>query len=366
MSVVQLSLLDGGADAFVDDDTDDAAAAAAARGEDPKPVPAEPMSLEAMLLGHVQFLINTPPVAEVLTEFYEWLLGGLLGGAIVSRPRQGKTRCGRFCLKAIPSLLGFKIPWVEVPLRKMSEKYFKSEDDFFAYLLSRVDHLEKRGSTCTKRNRFVDFCVAQAKRSKSRMFIIFIDEAQKLSTLQLTWLLECSNEVEVEEKSVRIFLLFAAQTEFKDLKADLVKAGGTSQFVQRFMTAVHEFRGIQSEEELTVCLKNYATKEYPLGSGKPFTSNYLDTAPNPNLDVSTLAPIFWYEFGLIWKARLGNRSMEIGMHYVSAGLIRFLIYRRDPKYSLESDGQLVHDAVGRILFSDAVEDLACSIAAGAV
>lgn len=363
MQLVQLSLLDGGADAFIDDDTDDAPPATD-RGEEPKPIAAEPMSLEAMLLGHVQFLINTPPISEVLADLYEWLIGGHLGGAIVSRPRQGKTRCSRFCLKALPSLLGFKIPWVEVPLRKMSDKTFRSEDDFFAYLLSRVDHFEQKGNTCTKRLRFVDFCVTQAKRSKSKMFIVFVDEAQKLSTLQLTWLLECSNEAEVEERGVRIFLLFAAQTEFKELKADLIRAGGTSQFVQRFMTAVHNFRGIRSSAELQICLSNYATKEYPLGSGKPFTSNYLDTAPNPNLDVSTLAPLFWHEFGLIWRARLGNRPIEIGMHYVNASLIRFLIYRRDPKLHHASDAQLVHDAIARILFSDAVEDLASCIAAG--
>lgn len=349
-------------DAFVDDETDAAAAAAAAGGGAAVPILAEPMSLEAMLLGHVQFLVNTPPIAEVLTEFYEWLLGGLLGAAIVSRPRLGKTRCVRFCLKAIAGLLGFRIPWVEVPLRMLNPKAFKSEDDFFAYLLTRVNHLEKRGTTTAKRDRFIDFCVAQAKRSKSQIFILFVDEAQKLSAPQLIWLLECSNEV--EEKGCRLFLFLAAQSEFKQLKADLIKAGGNAQFVARFMTAVHDFRGLRSEDEMKICLSNYATREYPLGSGKPFTSNYLDTAPDPKLDVASLCSVFWYEFELVWKSRLGSLPMEVGMHYLSAALIRFLIYRRDPVKAKESDRQLIHEAIVRTKFSDAVDDLASSIAAG--
>lgn len=320
-----------------------------------------PMSLSAMLLGHVRFLINTPVIVEAQEQLAEWLLGGLLGGVFVGRPRLGKTRAARFCLRALPHLLGFHIPWVEIPLRKDELKGMRIKNDFFAFLLKRLGHIQKRGSVSDKADRFVEYCVAQAKRSGANIFIIYFDEGQKLSVNQLNWILECANEVEVEE--CRLFILMTAQTEFNDLRDRLVRTS-QEQFVARFMLGEFSFRGLMSEEEVCQCLEAYVTTEYPRGSGRTFASNYLDSAPNPSLDLKSLARDFMHEFGLLWKAKISDDPIEIPMHYFTASVIRFLIYRRDPEQSTKTDVELVHMAVERSLFETAVDVRASATKAG--
>jgi len=314
--------------------------------------PGEPMSMGAMLFGAVDLLVSTYPVAEVIEQVFDWLTGGLLGGAIVGRPRLGKTRAVRFCLKALPRIINVKFPWIEIPLRFLNERTCRCEDDFFTYLLDCVGSTEKRGSTGAKRNRFVEYCNSQASRSEARLMVLFLDEGQKLSALHLTWLLECGNEV--DQKGARLFLLFAAQPEFKELKASLLEQGKSEQYVARYFSADHDFRGLKSEEELKHCFGNYSTAQYPPGSGRSFASNYLDGAPNPNLNIASLSGLFWREFEIVWNSTRVGSPVEVGMHYVSGSLIKFLNLRRDPKHWEVPDHELVHEAVIHSHFSDAV------------
>lgn len=296
------------------------------------------------------FMIKTSPATRYLLKLTSWLTTGSHGAIVYGRPRLGKTMATRWILGAIRQLMGY-VPSLEVPTR---DQRLASEREFFQYVLRCAKHkFYDVGSAGDKRDRLTEWLVARARRSPLNAFILFIDEAHRLTELHFTWLLNIDNELDMH--GCRLFCLLVGQTELTDKKTRLIDRG-MEQIVGRFMVREFEFPGIRNLSELTACLNEFNNTEYPAGSETTFPQIFIPHAvAGGEFKLDDLAPAVWSAFEGLSSRAAGEGAFEIPMHYLTASLTEMLYcLRKTDKSPLQVPEALIKKCVSASGYSDSL------------
>lgn len=277
-----------------------------------------------VLVGNA-FQLNT----AVCSEYMLWLRGSLQCGEsgvlVFGTPRLGKTCATRWVLKALRGELGLKcwIPWTEVPCRGIEELSKKSSGPFFRHLLSSTKYrYSERLTNDRLRKQTATHLVSRGLRSQMRTYILFFDEAHKLTEQRFEWLLELSNEM--NQLGVRLFCLFVGQSELLDRRKEFINKG-LEQLLERFMQAEFAFRGLESRSELEEVLHRYDEVEYPPKSGLRFPETFVPLACAAGFKLADLADPLWNEFRKIWVAAGLGESVMIPMGHLAKALLKLLL-----------------------------------------
>lgn len=221
-----------------------------------------------------QYLIPTNPVLKMYKEVSRWITYRIPGGIIFGRPRLGKTRAIEFLMRTLPEQFGPDLPVFHI--RSLHSK-MANEGTFFECLLKDVGHgLPFTGKPNVKRDRLCKFLIEKGSVSRQKRIVLFIDEAQCLHDLQYGWLMDIYNELDRERICMTAVLVGQEQL-LHQLTAYM--RSHQDQIIGRFMVQEHRFTGIQTADDLTVCLKCFdEISDYPVGSGWSFTRYFFPEA----------------------------------------------------------------------------------------
>lgn len=264
------------------------------------------------------FQVKTPVVEEYAAKVVEALERGEHGVMVYGAPRLGRTMATRWILNQVTPIFGSPVASLEMPVRENSGK---SQNQFFSYLLYLAKHRHQSGSITDKRNRAVKWLAVRARRSQLNAVVLFIDEAHVLPAHAYRWLLEIDNELDCE--GLRLFVITVGQRALLETRKSLGEMAGGDQFVERFMATQFSFRGLRSEEEVRQCLVNFATTEYPQGSGRRFAEHYISALVERGYDLGAMAPPFWAECADVWSERLTG-TPELPMTHFTRSMILLL------------------------------------------
>lgn len=197
-----------------------------------------------------------------------------------------------------------------------------AEGAFFQYLLRCVKHKHYRsGNRGDKRDRLSEYLISRAQRSKLRTFILFFDEAHRLTIDHYDWLLSVANELDA--KGLRLFCLLVGQAPLLDVKAALSETN-EDQLVERFMLGEFAFRGIHSATEAAGCLGSFDATVYPVGGGKRFPEHYAPELCESGFHLQDIGQLFWEAFCDTWTSAKLQGTPTVPMAYFTRAMLRLL------------------------------------------
>lgn len=293
------------------------------------------------------FVINSPPITELYDKILKWLKNKHSGGIVYGIPRIGKTEAIKHIRMRLADEYGTALVTF---IFNCSKKKNPTADKFYKECLISVNHyFSSSGDEIEKRERLVTFIANATKDIATRRVVIFIDEAQKLSNEEYEWLVDLYKCL-VNRKIFPVFILIG-QHELANRRNVAVLAG-QFQIIGRFMSDIHKFRGLKSQDEILECLSQFDEgSEYPEGSGWSFTKYYFPAAFTYGWRLSSQSGIIWKAFNdIIRQYKLPrNDGYGIPMQYFISAVCSVLrgssnLEATDPQISLNSWKEAIEDS----------------------
>lgn len=220
------------------------------------------------------YLIPTNEISRMYEHVLSWIENRSPGAIIYGRPRLGKSRATSYLVKRLPLDIGENTPIYHILCRRYKNP---NENFFFEDLLKSVGHsIITTGKLNQKRDRLMKFLLEQTSISNSKKIIFFIDDAQRLIEIQYDWLMDLHNEL--DSYGITLTTILVGQKELIHQKSAFIN-GGKHQIIGRFMCHQYRFKGIESLNDLQICLNCYDSDSYyPSDSECTFTEYFLTDA----------------------------------------------------------------------------------------
>lgn len=233
--------------------------------------------------GSNQFNIATQTIINLQLQVEKWMKYGNTGAIIYGKPRVGKTRAILYITRELQEKYGPELP---VYVYNVTS-HAASDKKFYQELLLTVGHPEfERGTTTILKNRLLNSLVASASVTKSKKVVLFIDEAQNMSTNDFEWLMDIYNNLSLWDIHMVSFLF--GSLELKSLKSAMIMAQ-KKQIIGRFMVDEFNFKGIMGARDIAVTLLNFDTPISTNGEMLVLTQIYFPEAYDDGYRISTCA-----------------------------------------------------------------------------
>lgn len=129
-----------------------------------------------------------------------------------------------------------------------------------------------------RRERLVNYIVERCKAIRSRLVILFFDEANRLLDEDYDYIVDLDNELAAF--NIRLFMVFVRQLDadgFEESKS--LKEKFPSQIVGRFLMESHQLYGLQDLEQVRHALNRYDNHAFwPIGSKTSYTAYWAPVA----------------------------------------------------------------------------------------
>ncbi len=259
------------------------------------------------------YSLPTPPVEFAFGQIAAGIATGLPGMAWVAYPRFGKTSASLFIQTHLGETLEGTPIVVYVPKAHMNP----DEGRFYKELLIASGFGIPPGRDVTERfSRLWKGWWAWVVSTKAKKVVLIIDEAQKLSVMEFSWLIDIANEL--AQVHVSLCVVLFAQPELVGLRNTFLHAGRMD-IVGRFMVQLHNFEGIRSASELASvmeALDNPDLSEYPTGSGCSCTRFFASKAYAAGWRLHHHAGALWAAF----EQCAANAGDEVLAHGISVAM----------------------------------------------
>lgn len=259
-----------------------------------------------------RYVLPTPAIIALHDAVDQWTDNRVPGAVIVGRPRLGKTRA----LHYVTQWLAQEASQLPMVHWRCYEHKSAAEGVFFEDLLQASGHaIVRSGTPSAKRDRLVQWLWEQAHRAGDNRLLLFADDAQRLAGPHYQWLMDVYNDLDAE--GVTLITLLVGQDELEHQRSAFLNAG-QRQIVGRFMTHIHRFYGVRTEDELTACLEGYDTAtEFPAGSGWSFPQYFYPARFAAGWRLKEEATPLWEVFMRLRRTHAIPSSLDIPMQYVT-------------------------------------------------
>ncbi len=259
-----------------------------------------------------RYVLPTPAIVALHDAVDQWTANRVPGAVIVGRPRLGKTRA----IFYVTQWLAQAASPLPVVHWRCYEHKSPAEGVFFEDLLRASGHaLVRSGTPSAKRDRLVQWLWEKAHRAGDNRLLLFADDAQRLAGQHYQWLMDIYNDLDAE--GVSLITLLVGQQELKHQRSAFLTAG-QRQIVGRFMTHIHQFYGVRTEDDLTECLESYDTAtEFPVGSGWSFPQYFCPVRFAAGWRLKEEAGTLWEVFARLRRAHAIPSDLDIPMQYVT-------------------------------------------------
>jgi hypothetical protein len=260
-----------------------------------------------------KYLLSTNEIDRMYQTVIQWIASRLPGAIIFGRPRLGKTRAISYLINCLPQDFGENTPIYHIRCRKYKNV---NENFFFEDLLAAVGHsLFEKGKSNMKRTRLIRFLVERADISGNNRIIFFIDDAQRLVEIHYDWLMDLYNEL--DHYGITLTTILVGQKELVHQRSAF-KSGEKFQIVGRFMSQEYQFRGIETLNDLRICLMGYDDYcEYPLNSNWSFTKYFFSDSFIRGYRLQHSAEELYQVFVNLRREYGLPQMVEIPMQYVT-------------------------------------------------
>lgn len=297
------------------------------------------------------YMIPTPGIDALISLVRKCVRSRLPGAIVYGESRMGKTYAIRYARAQIQEEFGL-ISTFDFQCERHKNL---SEDSFFTELLIAVGHKDPHsGKISKKRSRLIDYLMEKATSSRSRVIVLFADEAQRLQLYEYEWLRDVHDKL--GSCGVKLITILVGQNDLLNQKHSLRQANQT-QVVARFMVNELRYRGLTSIDDLATCLSGYDTSCFPEDSDWTFTRFYFPIAYAAGFRLLDQTQMLWNVF-LEAQDRSGYRAnIEIPMQYFS-GTIEYIFteYNEHDGPDFGVSAQMWKAAVDETSFVKALEE----------
>lgn len=246
-----------------------------------------PKAIEEHPLCSQNYLVPTDSISLVW-EYLDKTLRRRAGGFIMwGHWRIGKSSAIRYLEKVAQA----KYKGLFTATLHGETKLYISERDFFADLCKELG-VNTNGSSGECKRRAVDRMILMGERNAKRLFLLFIDEPQKWTDLQLNWLCEIYDKL--ERHNVRLISVMVGQSALVAFRQNYIERGNGI-LTDRLMREAIEFHGIRDPEELKLVLGGYDTI-IESDVAWPFTRFFFPQAYLAGFRLQEATEIIWDAF----------------------------------------------------------------------
>ena len=120
--------------------------------------------------------------------------------------------------------------------------------------------------------------ILRCKERQTNIFVVFLDEAQRLFPDDYEHL--CTLDNEITDRGYMLFVVFVHQSDFTNSVKERIYEGNPPPHVRkRFLMRRHQFTGLANAKEVEYVLNRYdECTEYPAGSGISYTRAFAEEA----------------------------------------------------------------------------------------
>ncbi|MES2026441.1 MAG: ATP-binding protein [Pseudomonadota bacterium] len=277
-----------------------------------------------LMLATGGYALPTPPLVAALTQIVSSIMAGTPGIAWVAVPRFGKTTA----IRLIKEKIGEALNGTPV-VGHIARRHAKSDEGrFYKELLESSDMAVPPGRDAGDRfNRLWKGWWSQVLTRRSKRIVLIIDEAQKLSEAEYSWLIDVANIL--AEKRISLCVVLFGQPDLLSVRQTFFQVGRMD-ILGRFMVQVHTFEGIRNAEQLAevmLALDDEALSEYPPGSRCACTQFFAPRAFGAGWRLHHYAILLWREFercALDTGQDLAANPMQVAMAWVRIALVHVL------------------------------------------
>lgn len=280
---------------------------------------------------NASYLISTPAISEAICTLSIWLKNRFPGGMITAQPRMGKTCFINYCVSELASIF----PNIPIGVVDTSAYRQPSEKSFLIEVLSELGHsIININSPEAGRRRLLNKIEADADKSGSKRYILFMDEAQNLHEHHLRVLMGIHNKL--KRRGINLIIILVGQPQLLSIKSAYL-ATEKKDLVARFMSHHINFSGIISIKELKECIQSFDTEsEYPAGSKISYTAAYFPSAFGNGWRLEGCSNLLWDAFIQARKKIIGKVPSEIPMENFCRS-IEFILRQGDSLDSKRPD-----------------------------
>lgn len=270
-----------------------------------------------------EYAVYTPPMDSMIETIGNWIDQRVTGGYIYGPSRFGKSRTVKWFVRTeLEARFGGKLPLI-VWIRKDTQKMGEAEFWNMLLLAARYQFIDplKPKKKSIARYLFFEHLLTLACSSGCNYVVLIIDEAQRLGTNELTWLMGVQNEL--DDEGIRMTTVQVGSHELGYVP-DFLARTGYAHVTARFFAQDAAFHGIRSVEELKYVLNGYdIDSEWPKDSGISFLKFFAPEFFTDGFRLANHAADIWDAFSELRPPELKERKraripFEVPMKHVAA------------------------------------------------
>jgi hypothetical protein len=248
-----------------------------------------------------RYFIETEQSSNFYNVVYDYILARKSGLYCMGEFRVGKTRA----ISNAIHRLKVDMPWAAVFLHSAKRVTHQTKKAFCQDLL--------RSFTCFFTSRqnsevlLTRYLMAQAIKAGSKTCVLFIDEAQMLTVLQMRYLLEVWNDLRVE--GFVLLTVLVGQKGLDSLKKLTDEEDHGAVIARFFVNAMH-IGGLHSQTQLRLYLEAFDSKLiFPPNSSWSFSRFFCNMAFESGWRLSSEVDVFWES--LVLYSRPSKRALQV-------------------------------------------------------
>lgn len=288
-----------------------------------------------------RYAIYTPAIMHFVETIGYWIEERAPGGYIYGMSRVGKSKAiSNWVKREIREKFSGRVTVftiICVSRKIMSDAFFYNVIAYgLGISISRNDPIKAL-------DKIVNYMCAVARESKSDYIVLILDEAQKLSDIEYTVLLDIQNQI--ERRKLQITFISVGTHELK-YKHNLMLMNESAHLTARFMVRKAQFHGIAGSDQVAYVLAAYDNHtEWPSGSGTSFTRHFFRQAYDAGFRLASISADMW-DIYVDLAPEFLKKHLEVPMEHI-AKAIEFLFRR----FSLEDSADFqftkdeIHDAI---------------------
>lgn len=281
-------------------------------------------------LARQDYLVSSDPISlawQYLDKALRRRSGGLVFWGMF---RAGKSKMIEYLMREAQ----IRYPKLPCSLMAAEGRNLISEKEFFAEMCRAIG-ISSEGTAGECKRRSIERLVKQGMNNDKHLYVLFVDEPQKWTDIQLTWLCEVYDKLEF--CNVRLVTVLVGQRELVTFRRQYIQRGD-GVIITRLMNTAIEFCGLQSLGEVAYVLEGYDTL-VDTDQNWPFTRFFFPQAYASGFRMEQCAEVVWQAFNHAFNTDGRFPSCQIPMKYLTAVVeLLFMEYHQmdDPTFGVDS------------------------------
>lgn len=215
-----------------------------------------------------------------------------------------------------------KKPGCGVVIIEVVEDKKQAEGRLLSEILYQIDYAPRISRDLAGKRTQVHRALLALSGSARHLFLIF-DEAQELGCDEFAWLKSVINRL-VRDR-IKVTVVLFGQLELREKRLELM--GARSDLEKRFMSNLHELKGIEDSKGLAEVLESIDKKsEFPAGSGLTYLQLLLPRFYHAGGRLQACCDDIWHQ---LKKRGVPGPRRSVGMSTVAGYLAELFILLRE-------------------------------------